>query len=195
MKRIPVTVMLLGMFAVAAMADIARPDAKPKKQTSVDTTLRIKLDQSAKEARLIVPKSQLKALRAAIDEADGGPAELASVGGVSRVQTIAGGLFLSLAFVFGGVWLIRARATGGESGKVAVGVATVALLCSGATLVWANMGPPAEARSITGKMFSQAVHIYKFGYGKVKLETTDENSDQILLIVPDPPDATPTPAE
>ena len=195
MKRIAVTVMLLGVLAAAAMADIARPVNKPKKQTSVDTTLRIKLDREAKEARLIVPKSQLKALRAAIDEADSGPAEVASVGGVSRVQTIAGGLFLSLAFVFGGVWLIRTRGAGGESGKVAVGVAAIALLCSGATLVWANMGPPAEARSITGKMFSQAVHIYKFGYGKVKLETTDENSDQILLIVPDPPDATPTPAE
>ena len=194
MKRIAVTVMLLGVLAAAAMADIARPDNKPKKQTPVDTTLRIKLDREATEARLIVPKSQLKALRAAIDEADGGPAEVASVG-VSRVQTIAGGLFLSLAFVFGGVWLIRTRGTSGESGKVAVGVAAIALLCSGATLVWANMGPPAEARSITGKMFSQAVHIYKFGYGKVKLETTDENSDQILLIVPDPPDATPTPAE
>ena len=195
MKRIAFTAMLLGVFAVAAMADIARPDNKPKKQTSVDTTLRIKLDRDAKEARLIVPKSQLKALRAAIDEADGGPAEVAGVTAVSRAQTIAGGLFLSLAFVFGGVWLIRARGTRGESGKVAIGLAAVALLCSGTMLVWANMGPPAEARSITGKMFSQAVHIYKFGYGKVKLETTDESSDQILLIVPDPPDATPTPAE
>ena len=195
MKRIAAGLLLLGLFAAVAMADIARPDNKPKKQTSVDATLRIRLDREAKEARLIVPKSQLKALRAAIDEADGRPAEVASVGGVSRVQTIMGGLFLSLGFVFGGVWLIRSRGTSGESGKIAIGLAAVVLICSGTMLAWANAGPPAEARSITGKMFSQAVHIYNFGYGKVKLETTDEDSDQILLIVPDTPDAKPTPAE
>src|SRR5690349_18093051 len=126
MKRFAVIALLFGVFAAAAMADIALPDNKSKKRTSVDTTLLIKLDKNAKEARLIVPKSQLKALRAAIDEADGGPAQMASIGGISRAQTIAGGLFLSLAFVFGGVWVIRTRGEGGESGKAAIGLAAIA---------------------------------------------------------------------
>jgi hypothetical protein len=48
---------------------------------------------------------------------------------------------------------------------------------------------PAEARSITSKMFSQSVHIYKFGYGRVKLEAKPESGgDRIELIVPDPKD-------
>ena len=59
-------------------------------------------------------------------------------------------------------------------------------LGSAATLVYANAGPPQEARSITGKMFSQSVHIYKFGSGKIRLEAA--NTSQVELIVPDPSD-------
>jgi hypothetical protein len=55
-----------------------------------------------------------------------------------------------------------------------------------ATIAFANVGAPVEARSITGKMFSDAVHQYKYGYGKIKLETSD-TGDNIQLIVPDPP--------
>jgi len=130
-------------------------------------------------------------LRAAVDEADDAAPQTASIGGVSRVQTIAGGFFLSMAMIFGGVWLIRSKKAGNESGKVIIGLAVTAAFCSGSMLVWANAGPPAEARSITGKMFSQAVHIYKFGYGKIKLETTDDDGD-VQLIVPDPPETTKT---
>jgi len=191
MKRIAALLTLLGLFAAAAMADIARPDNKPKRDISVDTSLRIRLDKDAKEARLIVPKSKLKELRAAVDEADDAAPQTASIGGVSRVQTIAGGFFLSMAMIFGGVWLIRSKKAGNESGKVMIGLAVTAAFCSGSMLVWANAGPPAEARSITGKMFSQAVHIYKFGYGKIKLETTDDDGD-VQLIVPDPPETTKT---
>ena len=57
-----------------------------------------------------------------------------------------------------------------------------------ATFVYGNAGPPPEARSITGKMFSQAVHWYNFGSGKIKLETTDEDLNEIILIVPNPKD-------
>ena len=53
--------------------------------------------------------------------------------------------------------------------------------------MFANAGPPPEARSITGKMFTPAVHLYKFGYGKVKVETSDDDRDEIELIVPDAP--------
>lgn len=56
-----------------------------------------------------------------------------------------------------------------------------------ATFVFANAGPPPEARSITGKMFSPAVHMYSQGSGDIKLETSDK--DYIELIVPNPKDS------
>jgi len=60
--------------------------------------------------------------------------------------------------------------------------------------VLANAGPPPEARSITGKMFTQAVHIYGFGSGQIKLEVTNEDRQYIDLIVPDPK-TSPSPEE
>jgi hypothetical protein len=93
------------------------------------------------------------------------------------------GLLLSLAFVFGGIWLTRSN-FGSRTVKGAVaGAATFAIL-SGATFCLANAGPPDEARSITGKMFSQAVHVYGFGWGQVRLEIG--NGDRVQLIVPNP---------
>jgi hypothetical protein len=195
MKRIAAVLVVLGVFSAAAFADVPRPDKKPVKQRSIESTLYIKIDKDAKEARLVIPKSQLNELRAALDDADGDLTSTASLGGVTRIQTIAAGSFLSLAFAFGGIWLIRTRRPGSESGKVIVGVAVAAALFSGSMLVWANAGPPSEARAITGKMFAASMHIYKFGYGRIKLETTTEDTEQITLIVPDPPSATPTPAE
>jgi hypothetical protein len=59
-------------------------------------------------------------------------------------------------------------------------------MCSVATLVYANAGPPPEARSITSRMFSDAVHMYKSGSGRIKLEVSD-NVNNPELIVPDPP--------
>ena len=70
--------------------------------------------------------------------------------------------------------------------------AVLAGIGSAATFVYANAGPPAEARSITGKMFSQAVHIYNYGWGTVKLEASpDSDGEGVTLIVPNPKDDKP----
>jgi len=45
------------------------------------------------------------------------------------------------------------------------------------------MGPPPEARSITGKIFTPGVHMYKQASGKIRVEASD--NDWIELIVPD----------
>ena len=81
-----------------------------------------------------------------------------------------------------------------RSSKSLVIVAVLAGLGSLATVVYGNAGPPPEARSITGKMFTPAVHLYGFGSGQIKLETIDEDRNDIQLIVPDP-QTTPTPGE
>jgi hypothetical protein len=170
------------MFASSVMADIPRPDTTPKKPaktTSIDTRLDIRLRRDAKEAKLILSKAQLKQLRAELDQIDG--ASDTTSAGITGIQTIVGGLFLSLAMVFAGVWFVR-------SGRMTKPIATGMILLAGgalATMVYANAGPPPEARSITGKMFVQGMHYYKFGGGAIKLEVSAEE-DNPVLIVPDP---------
>jgi hypothetical protein len=190
MKRIFSLCALAAMFSMAAFADVRLPDTPkptpaPKEKKSLDSNFRISIQKDAKEARLLIPKDQIKELRAQLDELDGGAGNTASWR-VTRGQTIVSGLFLSLAFVFGGVWLARTRKNGVKPNKTVIAGAVLFLCGACATLVFANAGPPPEARSITGKMFTPAVHLYKFGYGKVKVETSDD--DEIELIVPDVPD-------
>ena len=179
------------LLAIAAYADIPRPDRTPtkaNKTAAVDTYLSIQLDRDAKEARLIIPRSQLKALRAELDALDTGPnvtASVISADSTSRLQMIVSGVLLSLAVAFGGIWFARQEKS---SAKVSRSAAAAMVIFAGgalATIVYGNAGPPAEAREITGKMFSPALHVYKFGGGKIKLEVSDTET-QPKLIVPDP---------
>ena len=191
MKRITCLSILILAAAVTGFGDIARPEKTPapvKPSRSIDSSMTIKLDRDAKEARLLIPKSQLKQLRADLEQMDDESDNTASVDhNFSRTQTIMSGMFLSLALVFGGIWFARSGKASTRTGKALVISAALAGLGSAATFVYANAGPPSEARSITGKMFSQSVHIYNFGYGRVKLETKpDGGGNGIELIVPNP---------
>lgn len=183
------------MFAATSFGDIARPDKTPKSvktPTAVDAYLSIKLDRDAKEPKLIIPRDQLKALRAEIDSIpDDGTT--AAVGGISRLQTIVSGAFISVALVFAGIWFTRSGRLYTKRGKAAAAGLLIAITGTMAAVVYGNAGPPAEARSITGKMFSQAVHIYKFGGGRIKLEVSDTD-EGLQLIVPDP-EPSPKPGE
>lgn len=192
MKRsICLTVMIL-LGVAAAFGDIPRPQPektpKPSSKKSIDTMMTFRLVEDAKEAKLIIPRSQVKELRAALDDMDSDGDSTAAVGSFSRTQTIVSGSFLSLALVFGGMWFVRSGKAGGKGGKSLVVLAVVAGVVSAATLVYANAGPPPEARSITGKMFSQALHYYNFGSGRVKLEVSDDQPGGVVLIVPNPKD-------
>ena len=173
------------LFAVPAFADIARPDRtpkRPKKETAIDSRLTIRLDKDAKEARLIIPRSELKGLIAQLGT-DEMPA--VKVGGISQAQTIMGCTLISLAIIFGGVWAFRSGKLATRSGKVTASVALV--LAGGAltSLVYANIAPPFETRSIKGSIFSPAIQKYKFVSGSIKLEVSDDKTVP-TLIVPDP---------
>ena len=192
MKRIFSLCALLAIFSVAAVADVRLPDTpKPtppkKEKKAIDSHFRISIQKDAKEARLLIPKDQIKQLRAQLDELDG-DSNTSALLSFSRAQTIVGGLFLSLAMVFGGVWFSRSRKTGFKPNKAVVAGAVLFFVGAFAVVSFANMGPPMEARSITGKIFTPAVHMYKQAWGKIKVETTDD--DEIELIVPDPPSET-----
>lgn len=196
MKRLICLAAFLLLVSSASFADIARPEPtkSPKPGKQIDTMMYIRLDRNAKEARLIIPKSQVKKLRAELEQLDDdndNTAAVTSPGIFTRSRTIVSGTFLSLALVFGGIWFVRSGKADTRAGKALVVTFVMLGVASAATLVYANAGPPPEARRITSKMFSQYVLSYGFGSGKIKLETGD--TDQVELIVPDPkPEPTPS---
>ena len=188
MKRMILGAATVMIASMIVSANIANPDLPNSKKT-IDTTLRIQLDREAKDARLVIPRSQVKQLRAELEALDSGGDSTAAVvsadGGMSGTQTVMSGLFISLGLVVGGLWFVRAKQMSKSAARVAAGIAVTFALGGFAAIVSGNAGPPSEARSITGKMFSQAVHIYGFGSGKIKLEVSDTERYP-TLIVPNP---------
>ena len=184
MKKSILLAALIMSFAAAAFADIAAPPEKPVKNgkaKGVSATMSIKLDRDATEARLLIPRSQIKQLRAELEQL--GESEDNNAG-LSRVQTIMSGALLSLAFIFGGILFLRSGKAAGAAGKSLVILAVIAGLGTAATLIYANVGPPPSARSITSRLFDRNLFkYYGFAIGKVKVEATDDT--RIQLIVPD----------
>src|SRR3954467_6147544 len=99
-KTAAILAAILGLSALS-YADIARPTKtpKPNSQKFITNTMEITLDKDAKEAKLLIPRSQIKELRAALAQIDDGTDTTAAVtsSGLSRAQTIVSGLFMSLA--------------------------------------------------------------------------------------------------
>lgn len=189
MKKLSSSILLIAVFALVAFADVRMPDNTPtptkqRQAKAINTELHISIDRNAKEARLRIPKSQVKQLRAELDQMEDSDATAASVS-FSKTQTVVSGLFLSLAFVFGGVWFVRSRNKGEtKANKTLVAGAGLFLTGAMATIAFANIGPPPEVRSITGKIFTESVHRYKQASGRINLEISDE-IDEIELIVPE----------
>lgn len=204
MKKLLCLLMLVSLFSVAAFADIRLPDeAKPtpksKPTKSYDSKMTIRLDQNATEATLVIPKSRIKQLRAELelldDESDTVAVLSDSNGGVSRTQTIVGGMFLSLAFVFGGVWFTRSRKSGGKINKTIAAGMFVFLVGSAATIAFANIGPPMMLRTISSKLFDKKVFgRWKRADGNIKIQVSAEN-DGVELIIPDKEEKSGTDAE
>lgn len=192
MKRILSLSMLILLTSVAAFADIA-PERTPKpkptpKSEPVSVFMSIKMDPKTKVATLSIPREQLKQLRAEIDQLDTDSNNTAAVtGSFSRLQTIVSGAFLSLAFVFGGMWFVRSGRSATKAGKTLVVLAMIGIIGSAATFVYANAGPPQALRSISSTLFDKKA----FGYwnsagGTVNLVVSD--ASVIELKVPAPKD-------
>ena len=72
---------------------------------------------------------------------------------------------MSLAIVFGGIWFarpVRRRQRASKTAVIAIGDHRGR---DRRDIRYANAGPPRGGSQHTGKMFSQAVHIYGFGWG------------------------------
>lgn len=106
MKRLFLLAAIMIAASSIAFADLAPPPGKSsnrvkKPDPGISTTLVIKLDRNEKVARLEVPRSQIKQLRAELEQldTDGNAAGVLTDGAFTRTQTIVSGLFLSLAVV------------------------------------------------------------------------------------------------
>ena len=120
MKKALFLFALTVIFSSFALADIRLPDTPtPKPPKSIDSTMTIRFDKKAKDATLVIPKAQLKQLRAELEQLDN-ETNTASNAGFTRTQTIVSGLFMSLAMVFGGVWLTRSRKINTKVGKTLI---------------------------------------------------------------------------
>jgi hypothetical protein len=175
-----------------------RPDPPPSEETADTdakdaessakrdlTEFRVYIERDATEAKLIIPTSIIRELSRDADKSSYLPPRnwIEDRPIPSRMGTVIGGMLLALSILFGGLWLIRNHKLS------AANVGTIALLLtlSGigtASIVYANAGPPPPLESLTGKIFSQAVHTRKKAFGELRVETSDYQ-DNIDLIVPD----------
>jgi hypothetical protein len=141
-------------------------------------------DYQAKDARLLIPRDVLRQLQEAAGSDAPNAAATTSSFNLNGTQTVVAGLFLSLAFVFGGVWLARTRATATDKlTRAALGVAVLALCGATASIAYANAGPPPVARSLTSKLLIQEAHAYGAS-GEVTVEVIGEGKFITLVLPP-----------
>lgn len=182
MRKFIYSIVFIALFTFSAFADIRLPDTPkptptPKQQKSIDSYMVISLDENASEATLIIPKDQIRQLRAQLDGLDDTGEPILTF---SRTQTIVSGLFLSLAIVFGGVWFSKRS----KPNKTLIAGAVLCFLAVGATIAFANVGPPTELRSISGILFDKKVFgRWNRAGGKIKIKTS-ETGNSLELIVP-----------
>lgn len=170
-----------AVFANAVDPRIAR------RNKNVAIPMRIAPDREATEAKLVIPRAVWQQMRAGLDgdDAQSGVAATARFRNLSGAQTVLAGTFLSLAFAFGGVWLVRSRRQTDKLTRVALGVAVLAMASATASIAYANAGPPPVARSLTSQILIEQAQWYGV-YGQVKIEIAEEG-EQITLVLPAKP--------
>ena len=174
---------LLLATSANAFADVAPPDkvkTNSPKGSSFNARMHIDPTNKGGDAKLLIPRSLLQQMKAGLDGEDSHSAALTyfNTGGG---QTLMAGLFLSLAFAFGGVWFVRSRGQR-RFGPASLSLAARALCGLAATAAYANAGPPPVARSLTSKILIEQAQWYGV-YGDVKVEVVDDD-DQIRLVLP-----------
>lgn len=187
MKKLFAAVAILFIFSTFVMADIADPirkDRKPVRRPTPEPTatpakdpssmgLEVRIDDGVAEPTLVISKSALARINPA-----GGETKTAGLTGVP-FGTVAGGAFLSLAIVFGGVWAARSKTRFGKTAAILLVVASV----GGATAIFADLAPP-RSIPIDQDLFVPQLAGYASAKGRVKVvvDETDRGSDFYLLI-------------
>lgn len=185
MKKIIGLMILTALFSIAAFADIRIPDRPQQTPTPAatpetagkDAEMIIQLSNNVSEPTLIISRKLV-----------GQAASTAEKAGIGSTQTIVGGLFLSLAFVFGGVLLARGKE---KMPKAAIGAVVLAATGLAATITYANVAPP-RSMPLNKNLFTKELQGYAMARGNVKVEISDEEyEDGVRLLIPkDTPKAT-----
>lgn len=212
MKRIFFAILCTAVLCVYAFADIPGPNKKPRPtpQSTVITTktpdpapapgpspervheaqMTVSLSNWSEQPTLVITKDMVDKINAAAR--DKGMVTAGTAGGASPLaptQTIVGGIFLSLAFVFGGVWLARSK---GKVSKPALGILLLAVVGMATTLVTGNVPPPKRI-GLTSAIINESVMRNYMAAGKVKIMVVDYNTkDDISLVIPKKPAAVET---
>jgi hypothetical protein len=182
--------LMLLVATPLAFADIPSPEKRNTNSASnseLKTEMRISTDEKANQAKLIIPRSIFQQMRAQADDNNSQTATASTrFFNMTGGQTIMSGIFLSLAFAFGGVWLMRTRgnrtATRARAASLVIGLLLIAGVTAG--VAYANAGPPPVARSLTSKILIPQLQWWG-AYGEVKVEIIDDDRERgIELVLP-----------
>lgn len=208
MKRSGFMLFCIGVFTVSGFADIPGPNKRPrptpptviantkapdptpapgpKPEVVREAQMTIALSSWSEQPTLVITKAMVDKINAAARDKGIETAGTVSSSGTFSTQTIVGGFLLSLAFVFGGVWLARSK---GQVSKPAVGVMLLAIFGATATLVIGNVPPPKRI-GLTSNILNEQVMKSQVAAGKVKIMIVDyDTKDDISLIIPRQPAA------
>jgi hypothetical protein len=132
---------LILAAATTTYGDIARPSSSPEKGKIVlHTSLVVVPEKKASAARLQIPESSMRELRAALTETSGNESMAQRVAHSSG-RTVIAGLLMFLSLSFAGVWLARSVHTRSQK-TVAIFLIGIAVISAGAIITRANAGPP-----------------------------------------------------
>jgi hypothetical protein len=188
MKKLFCLFALTALFSAVAMADIIPPNAPKPTPKGKQVELLVDVSNEVSEPTLVIKKSSTKLLRAALDEAEGLENNLAQTESArphftASTQTVVGGMFLTFAFVFGGVWLMRSK----KPSKTVVGLFLIGILGGATILVTANIAPPQNV-GINKNMLSEELgnRSRNFAKGKVRVKIVNGNAadSDIKLLIP-----------
>jgi hypothetical protein len=177
MRRIFSLLTLTILLSMAAFADIRVPDKTTPTPTpelrrvEKNAEMLIQISSEVTEPTLIINKDLFGKYTAATSENT-------SIG-INSIQTIVGGLFLSLAFVFGGVWLARGKV---KMTKAAISICVAMVLGFGGVIAYANIPPPLP---INKNLFKNLqITPFSRSEGTVKVILSDEDDPEIRFIIP-----------
>lgn len=183
MKKILSLVFVLVLSSVA-FADVRLPDTPKPTPKGKQISMKIQVDSAFDEPTLTISKNSLKKLKAVLDEVDldanDNVAQIETeqvTPSVSKTQSVMAGVFLSLAFVFGGVWFLRSKS------KVALGIIGIAVLGTAATITYANVRPPQLFKFNSG-IFNSEMSGYGYAQDKVRIKIVDMSGTDMTLSIP-----------
>lgn len=180
--------LIFATFAIVIACGVVRADIAPPRDmtpykmsppstngaSSGSTQLSIEQRSDIDVVRLQIPRSVLQNMQ---KHQGGATSGLTS----EKLRTVFAGVFLSCAFAFGGVWLLRKR-KGAAGRAAAMLLIAVAVAGTATTVTWANAGPPGRVIFPPGTL-PKALKNDPSLKGTVVYEVVEEG-DEIRLLIP-----------